>query len=229
MRLLQESLLHGFALWPLALGGYWLFADHGAPLERIVIDRAQVESLRMQLHPHFLFNTLNTAAALMREDVEAADRVLAKLADLLRRTLETADVQEVPLAREMEFVHDYLAIQQTRFGERLRLMIDIPEEARTVPVPTLLLQPLLENAIRHGIALRPGPGRVMLRAELTGDSLVIRVENDGVPMPSSFREGFGLRNLRSRLRALYGDRARFSLEPRPEGGAAATVVLPCAP
>jgi len=188
--------------------------------------RAQVEALKMQLHPHFLFNTLNTIAGLMREDVEAADRMLAKLAELLRRTFETADIQELPLARELEFLDDYLSIQQARFGQRLQLSIEVQELTRTVLVPTLILQPLVENAIRHGIAVRPGPGGVGIQSECRGDRLVINVTNDGLPLPLTIREGFGIRNIRSRLQALYGEDASFQLHPHPSGGAIAVLDLP---
>jgi two-component sensor histidine kinase len=188
--------------------------------------RAQVEALKMQLHPHFLFNTLNTISGLMREDVEAADRMLTKLAELLRRTFETADVQEVPLAHELEFLDDYLSIQQARFGDRLHLSIETSEAARSVLVPTLILQPLVENAIRHGVAARPGRGRVSTQAELRDERLVITISNDGLPLPTAIREGFGIRNIRSRVHALYGERASFALHPRPEGGAIAVLDLP---
>jgi signal transduction histidine kinase len=184
---------------------------------------AQVEALKMQLHPHFLFNTLNTIAGLMREDVEAADLMLAKLAELLRRTFETADVQEVPLERELEFLDAYLTIQRSRYGDRLRVSIDASEEARQSVVPSLILQPLVENAIRHGIAEKPGPGCVDLDARLDSDRLVIRVSNDGPDFPATIREGFVLRNIRSRLERLYGADASFSLQGRPGGGAIASL------
>jgi two-component system, LytTR family, sensor kinase len=188
--------------------------------------QAHVEALKMQLHPHFLFNTLNTISGLMRDDVEGADRMLTKLAELLRRTFEAADVQEVPLARELEFLDDYLSIQQTRFGDRLHLSVEVPEREQSTLVPTLILQPLVENAIRHGIAARPGPGCVSIRSALRDERVVISVVNDGLPLPTTIREGFGIRNIRSRVKALYGERASFALRPRPEGGAIAILDLP---
>jgi two-component system, LytTR family, sensor kinase len=188
--------------------------------------RAQVEALKMQLHPHFLFNTLNTIAGLMREDVEAADRMLAKLAELLRRTFETADIQELPLDKELDLLGDYLAIQQTRYGDRFRLSVAVSDQARGALVPTLILQPLVENAIRHGVAAKPGSGTVSIAADVRGNRLMVTITNDGLPVPSTIHEGFGLRNIRSRLAALHGDRARFTLQSRSEGGAVAVLELP---
>jgi two-component system, LytTR family, sensor kinase len=188
--------------------------------------RAQVEALKMQLHPHFLFNTLNTIAGLMREDVEAADRMLAKLAELLRRTFETADIQELPLERELDLLGDYLAIQQTRYGDRLRLSVTVSDQARVALVPTLILQPLVENAVRHGVAAKPGPGAVSIVADVRADRLTIAITNDGLPLPPTIHEGFGLRNIRSRLSALHGERATFTLQSRSDGGAIAVLALP---
>jgi LytS/YehU family sensor histidine kinase len=180
----------------------------------------------MQLHPHFLFNTLNTIAGLMREDLEAADLMLAKLAELLRHTFETADIQELPLDRELQFLDTYLTIQRTRYGDRLHLSVTATEDARKMLVPSLILQPLVENAIRHGIAEKPGPGRVDLDARLADGRLVIAVTNEGPGLPATIREGYGIRNTRSRLQALYGPLAAFSLTPQAGGGARAVLHLP---
>jgi two-component sensor histidine kinase len=188
--------------------------------------RAQVEALKMQLHPHFLFNTLNTVAGLMREDLEAADLVLAKLAELLRRTFETANIQELPLERELELLEAYLVIQRIRYGERLRITVEAGDEARRALVPSLILQPLVENAIRHGVAEAPGPRRVELRARVELGRLIVVITNDGPPLSPASREGYGLRNIRSRLTALYATRAAFSLTPGGSGGAVATLDLP---
>ena len=200
---------------------------HAAQLET-QLARAQVEALKMQLHPHFLFNTLNAVSGLMREDVEAADLMLTRLADLLRRTFETADEQEVALQRELEFIEGYLAIQRTRYGERLRIDLEVAAEARLALVPSLILQPLVENAIRHGVADEPGPGRLAIVARIERDRLVIRIRNDGRRPGPGVREGYGLRNTRSRLAALYGARADLSLAPAPGGGAMATLAIPLA-
>ena len=134
-----------------------------------------------------------------------------------------ADVQEVPLERELEFLDADLTIERSRYGDRLRLAIDASEEARQSIVPSLILQPLVENAIRYGIAEKPGPGCVDLDAHLERDRLVIRISNDGPDFPPTIREGFGLRNIRSRLERLYGADATFSLQGRPGGGAIASL------
>ena len=197
----------------------------GAQLEA-ELARAQVEALKMQLHPHFLFNTLNAVSGLMRENIEAADVMLSKLAELFQRTFETAEIQEMPLRRELEFIDAYLTIQRTRYGERLQISTTIDAAARDVPVPSLILQPLVENAIRYGIADRPGPGRLAVDAHTSGGRLIVSVTNDGPPLAATIREGYGIRNVRSRLEALYGSHATFSLAPNPGGGAIATLDLP---
>jgi signal transduction histidine kinase len=188
--------------------------------------RAQVEALKMQLHPHFLFNTLNAVSGLMRENVDAADVMLSRLAELFQRTFETADIQEVPLRRELEFIDAYLTIQRTRYGERLDVAVSTDASSKDALVPSLILQPLVENAIRYGIAEQPGPGRVALDARTSDRRLLITVSNDGPPLPAAIREGYGIRNVRSRLQALYASRATFSLTPKADGGALAQLDLP---
>jgi two-component system LytT family sensor kinase len=188
--------------------------------------RAQVEALKMQLHPHFLFNTLNTVAGLMRDDPDAAELMLAKLAELLRRTFETADVQELRLDEELDFIEAYLTIQRLRYGDRLRVSIDVSDAVRQARVPSLILQPLVENAIRHGVAEKPGPGRVEIGARLERAEVVVTIANDGPSLPVTVREGYGLRNTRSRMLALYGARGSFVFGPQPNGGAVATLRIP---
>jgi LytS/YehU family sensor histidine kinase len=153
--------------------------------------------------------------------------MLAKLAELLRRTLETADLQELPLAEELEFIEAYLTIQRLRYGDRLRVSIDVDAAVRQARVPSLILQPLVENAIGHGIAEKPGPGRVEIAARREGTELVITIVNDGPRLPATVREGYGLRNTRSRMLALYGDCGSFSFGPQPDGGAVAALRIPC--
>jgi sensor histidine kinase YesM len=188
--------------------------------------RAQVEALKMQIHPHFLFNTLNAIAGLMREDVESADVMLAQLSELLRGTLQTEGVQEVPLAEELRLLRIYLAIQQTRFGDRLRIDVDVAEGCEAGLVPTLILQPLVENAIRHGFSVTPGAGAVGIRVSCAQGTMRIDVTDEGPGPPQPVREGYGLRNTRSRLRALYGDGASLSIGPDARRGARASVELP---
>jgi sensor histidine kinase YesM len=188
--------------------------------------RTQVQALQVQLQPHFLFNTLNTIAALMREDIEAADVMVVRLGDLLRETLRTADVPEVPLRRELELVDMYLDIQRARMGDRLTTRVSAAPEALDEQVPTLLLQPLVENAVRHGAAARRGPVCIELHARLDGNVLVIDVEDDGPGPPNAVVRGHGLENTRMRLAAQYGPSAGVEVRHRPGGGAIARVTLP---
>jgi sensor histidine kinase YesM len=188
--------------------------------------RAQVQSLRMQLNPHFLFNTLNAVAALMREDVEAADVMIARLGDLLRVTLATADVHEIPLARELELVQMYLDIQRTRMGDRLTARISAAPDTLDAAVPTLLLQPLVENAIRHGAGARSGAATIAVTARRTGDILTIDLDDDGPGPSDAVRFGHGLQNTTTRLATAYGAVATFALLRNPTGGARARVTLP---
>src|SRR5262249_15327995 len=160
---------------------------------------------RMQLHPHFLFNTLNTISGLMREDVEAADVMLTQLSDLFRATLQNEGRHQVALSEEIDWLRTYMAIQETRYGPRLTFEIHAEAECQAALVPTLILQPLVENAIRHGVGVTPGRGRISIRAHRNADRLRIDVDDDGAGVVEPVREGYGLRNTRSRLRVLYGE------------------------
>ncbi|HEX6535153.1 MAG TPA: histidine kinase [Gemmatimonadaceae bacterium] len=195
---------------------------------RLASTRLQV--LRMQLNPHFLFNTLNTVSALMRRDVEAADAMLTSLSDLLRLALRSDDVQEVPLRQEIEFVRRYLDIMRIRYGDRIRTDVRADPDVLDALVPNLVLQPLVENALRHGVSMRPGGGCVQVRAERRESSLRLTVADDGPGLPAGWTPGaslgVGLRNTRDRLAELYGDRYDLAMRNRPEGGLELTVVLP---
>lgn len=175
--------------------------------------QARLEALRMQLQPHFLFNALNAIAALVHKDPEAADEMLGALSDLLRLTLETSGEQELPLRREQQLMERYLAIEKVRFGDRLQFVTDIQPDTQAALVPAFLLQPLVENAVRHGLEPRPCPGQLEVRAYREGSTLHITVKDDGVGLPKEapLREGIGLANTRARLRELYGDAARMEL------------------
>jgi sensor histidine kinase YesM len=191
------------------------------------VTAAQLQALRLQLQPHFLFNTLNAIGALMRENVESADLMLTRLSDLLRATLSTADEPELPLRRELSLLEPYLEIQMARIGSRLTLKVDIDPASTDVLVPSLLLQPLVENAITHGIADRSGPGSIEIRARVDGAVLDIRVRDDGPgPATSWSGGGHGLDNLRRRLAAIHGDSAALSLTKAESGGAVSHVRLP---
>jgi two-component system LytT family sensor kinase len=193
--------------------------------------QAQLQTLKMQLHPHFLFNTLNGIAGLVRDSRnKAAVDMLAGLSDLLRYTLENAGKQEVALKEELEFLELYLDIQQMRFSDRLKVEIHIEPEVLDALVPNLILQPLVENAIRHGISRRAGSGIVGVSARRNEGSLRISIYDDGLGLKrdngAATVEGVGLSNTRARLAQLYGERQRFSLLEREGGGVEANLVIP---
>ena len=190
--------------------------------------RAQLQSLRLQLHPHFLFNTLNTINALIGTDRRAAERVISGLSELLRMSLSSASEQEVTLARELELLAHYIEIQQIRFQDRLKVRFQIDPDARFALVPNLVLQPLVENAIRHGIAPRAAPGHVTVSARRRGERLELGVIDDGVGESTSHdhRDGVGLGNTRARLLSLYGSDQRFEAGSPPTGGFAVAIEIP---
>lgn len=193
--------------------------------------QARLGALRTQLHPHFLFNSLNTLSVFVREqDTRAASRMLELLGDMLRRLLRADRPHEITLAEELEFVEQYLAIEVLRFPDRLRVEWSIDDAARTALVPDMLLQPLVENAIRHGAARRVGATRLAISARVDGAVLRLAVTDEGSPDETMSAgdvtgEGVGLSNTRERLRAMYGSEASLSFE-RLLNGARVTVVLP---
>lgn len=188
--------------------------------------QAQNQALRMQLQPHFLFNTLHSIATLMHSDVEAADRMVARLGDLLRKSLDRNGDQEIPLEQELEFLGAYLEIEQVRFKDRLRTSIEASEEVRGAYLPTFILQPLVENALKHGFAKRSQGGKVSVHASREGDALRVEIRDDGEGPPPRHREGVGLSSVLDRLRLLYGSSASFLFQGLPEGGCLAAITLP---
>jgi signal transduction histidine kinase len=190
--------------------------------------QAQLQLLKAQLHPHFLFNTLNAISALIHQDVEVADRMIARLGDLLRATLENADQQEVALKQELDSIQPYLEIEKARLGERLTVNFDIDPAVMDATVPNLLLQPLVENAIRHGIAPRSAPGRIDVQASRENGNLHLAVADDGPGLkdPYALSQGIGLANTRARLERLYGANQRLELENRPERGLRVSIRIP---
>jgi len=192
---------------------------------------AQLQALRMQLHPHFLFNTLNAVSALMHRDVAAAETMLARLSDFLRITLETGGQLEVPLRQEIEFLEHYLFIEQTRFADRLKVRIDVDRDTLDASVPNLILQPLVENAIRHGIAPSADAGHIEVAAHRRNGSLLLEVRDDGPGLPRGgvVREGVGLSNTRARIRHLYGASSSLDLLPQESGGTNVRLVIPYRP
>jgi LytS/YehU family sensor histidine kinase len=168
---------------------------------------AELENLRAQLQPHFLFNTLQSISTLIHRDQAAADRMLTDLSDLLRLSLRHTAAQEVPLREELAFLERYVAIMRTRFGDRLAIAVTPDPDVLDAMVPSLVLQPLVENAIRHGMADRPGPGQVWVRAARRGAALRLEVADDGAGLaapPPTEGNGIGLANTRERLARLYG-------------------------
>ena len=191
---------------------------------------AQLDVLRMQLHPHFLFNTLNTVSALMHRDVQAADRMLALLGDLLRDSFEKIGAQEVSLKQELGFLEKYLEIEKTRFQDRLSVETDVDPETLDAEIPNLMLQPLVENAIRHGIARRREAGHIRLAAWRDGDRLELRVQDNGPGLSSEGEilggTGVGLSNTKARLSQLYGPGHRFELLAPEAGGLEVVLSIP---
>lgn len=191
---------------------------------------ARLGALRMQLQPHFLLNTLNAVSVIVRDrDTATATRMLEQLGELLRRVTRTDRPPEIPLAEELDFVRQYLAIEEVRFSDRLRPVFAVEEHLLSAAVPEFVLQPLVENALRHGLARRVTASLLRIEARREGDDLVLAVTDDGPGPGGAAAEptpGVGLGNLRERLATLYGGRARLELVATPEGGAVATVRVP---
>jgi two-component system, LytTR family, sensor kinase len=236
--------LRGLFLWNWLI--YWLilgawqayrYYDHYIAdelrLERLEknFSEARLNALRMQLDPHFLFNALNTISSQVERDPKLARRMIEHLGDLLRMSLESKDRQEVPLAEELAFLDHYLAIQKIRFGEHLKIETRIAPEVKLASVPCLLLQPLVENAIRHGISKRSSGGTVVVSAERVENRLEIRVLDDGVGLPRQWSlensAGVGLAVTRQRIAALHPNGAsRFAVRERASGGTEVEIALP---
>lgn len=196
-----------------------------------LLTRAELDALRRQIEPHFLFNTLNSIAALVREEkTEAAVEMIVGLSDFLRRVVEDSSRHEVALREEMDFLQKYLNIQQVRFAERLRLSVDVPDDLLAAQVPSLLLQPIVENSIRHGIAKRAQGGQIRIAAFRSDGMLTLNVYNDGpklMPENESHPAGTGISNIRARLRGLYGNTFSMVMRNRnPGGGVEVSISFP---
>lgn len=200
---------------------------HALELERHLTE-ARLQSLLRQLKPHFLFNTLNGIASLMHSDVHAADKMLVRLSELLRLTMHHPGQPLTKLREEIAFIEKYLEIERIRFRDRLAVEISAAPDTLELEVPSLILQPLVENAIRHGIEPQARPGRIEIEARREGATLVLVVRDNGAGQPPGgfTREGIGLANTRERLRELYGDRHRFELANRPAGGLEVRLTIP---
>ena len=192
------------------------------------LTEARLQALLHQLKPHFLFNTLNGIASLMHTDVDAADRMLVRLSELLRITMSHTGAPQTTLREEVAFLERYLDIERIRFRNRLEVNISIDEEAIDALVPSLILQPIIENAVRHGIETQSRIGRVELRGVRDAGQLILTVSDNGSGMPEGEpkREGIGLANTRARLRELYDDMQKFELVNRAEGGLCVRMTIP---
>jgi two-component system, LytTR family, sensor kinase len=192
------------------------------------LSEARLGALRMQLNPHFLFNSLNALSALVREqDTPAASRMLELISDVLRQVLRTDQPHEVPLSEEMAFLAQYLAIEQVRFSDRLELRWDLQPDALRALVPSFIMQPIVENAIKHGVLNHAEAGVIEISAKVVGDAVELKVRDNGEGIrPSAGRAGVGLSNVTERLRTLYGNGARLSLDACSTGGTEAIITMP---
>src|SRR5688500_8949361 len=192
-----------------------------------LLAQTRLQMLSMQLQPHFLFNTLNTIAELVHQQPEAAEKMIGGLSQLLRETLHAGAADRVPLTRELEVLDHYIEIQRARFGDRLCVDVTVDPAAREALVPSLLLQPLVENSIKHGIGTRAGNGRIEIAAVRNGGRLQIEVRDDGRGLrDTAVAEGVGLGNCRSRLQALHGPAFQLDLIGRSGGGVTARIDMP---
>ena len=212
---------------------YSRYVNSELRLERLEhsFSEARLNALRMQLDPHFLFNALNTISSHVERDPKLTRRMIEHLGDLLRMSLESKDRQEVPLAEELAFLEHYLEIQKIRFGDQLRVVMDVAPEVKYAQVPSMFIQPLVENAIRHGISRRASGGTLVVRAKALGDRLEVRVMDDGVGLPMGWTlessEGLGLSITRQRIAGLHPNgTSRFVVRNRREGGTVVEVSLP---
>ena len=192
------------------------------------LSQAHLQMLRMQLNPHFLFNTLNAVSTLMHRDVEAADQMISQLSDLLRMSLDSDTSQEIPLKQEIEILERYLAIEQTRFADRLTVDFSVDPDTLDALVPSMFLQPIVENAVRHGIATMAGNGHIKVTTERKLSQLFLRIADNGAGFASNqiVREGVGLANTRTRLEQMYGIGQRLEIFSSPASGTTVEITLP---
>jgi signal transduction histidine kinase len=222
-------------IYAVLAGGATALAAHVAARDREAqaarlqasLAEARLDALRAQIHPHFLFNTLHGISALVRDDPRAAERLIAKLGSLLRAALERQQVDAVPLAAEIDFLRNYLDIEGARFGDRLRSSVTMDDGVVDALVPPLLLQPLVENAIRHGLSATPETVTIEIRGCVDDDRLLLSVSDDGNGAEASaLQDGIGLGNLRARLRQMFGREQSMRIETRPGQGFTVVLALP---
>jgi hypothetical protein len=231
--LLADLILYGVIL----LAGHLLDSQEKLALQQAEtarlneqLSKAQLDALRRQIEPHFLFNTLNAIAGLVREQRnDAAVSMIAGLSDFLRRVVDDSGRQQVPLGEELEFTQKYLEIQKARFAERIEFSVDVPAELLSAQVPSLILQPMVENAVKHGIAKRVHGGAIRIAASRSNGTLTLRVYNDGPSLAAGWEAsapGIGISNVRTRLQSLYGKEFDFNLRNRKPGGVEAALSVP---
>jgi two-component system LytT family sensor kinase len=189
------------------------------------VTEAELRALRAQINPHFLFNSLNTIADLVVRDAVRAEAMTLRLAGVFRHVLANSSRPLTSIRDEIAFLRTYLYIEEVRFGDRLRVELNMAPDIGNQEIPSLILQPLVENALKHGLAPRPGPGHLWISAHADGEQVLLRVEDDGIG-PGTAPAGLGLTNVAERLATLYQDRAAVKLEPRPGGGTRVTIRLP---
>lgn len=238
MRIIVGQLLYVYLSYLVMIAVDQAWQNHRRARERELtasqlesrLAQAQLEVLRMQLNPHFLFNTLHAISTLIHKNPDAADDMVTQLSDLLRMTLDTIGVQEVTLREELDFLQRYLDIQQTRFHDRLAVTLDVPSDTLDARVPNQVLQPIVENAIRHGLDPRAGTGHIEIRARGTEGMLQLQVRDDGPGLRVNgaifAHSGIGLANTRARLTQLYGPLASLDLTNHPRGGTLVTLLVP---
>jgi signal transduction histidine kinase len=226
--LLDNSVIVAWFFWAIVGIHHAIKAARKSQQREQELVKAQLEMLKAQLQPHFLFNTLNSISWLMREDVEAADDMITSLGELLRTTLSVSASEEITLRRELNMLELYLAIERARFQDRLSVLVNADPETLDCHVPCLLLQPIVENAVRHGIARLDRPGAVEVRAVCLGTELSISILDDGpgISTESTSREGIGLANTRARLEKHYGEMQSLRYTNRNEGGLLVEIRLP---
>jgi signal transduction histidine kinase len=192
------------------------------------LSQAQLQLLKAQLQPHFIFNTLHAISTLMSRDVPGARRMIVRLSELLRMAMQRIEAHELTLKEELEFVRNYLEIEQIRFQDRLTIQFEISPEVLDAMVPALLLQPLVENAVRHGIAVQSRQGWIGVKAKPSDGCLEISIEDNGPGLADAFRlrEGVGIPNTRARLEQLYASEYTFELKSRPEAGLNVAITIP---
>jgi len=237
LRLIVVSLDYGVMLYGIVLLVHYAVKYYARYQEGRVktsqletrLAQAQLQTLKMQLQPHFLFNTLHSIATLVPEDPEAAETMIARLSELLRLSLENNGVQQVPLSKELEFIESYLGIERIRFADRMQVQFDIDPETLDAQVPNLILQPLVENAIHHGIG--GGASRIEIRSRHAEGKLILQVLDNGPGLgsqsaPAQSGKGLGLANTRARLETIYGKEHDFVVRTASNGGVEAVILIP---